>query len=186
MRFITESILRDQYRKHPFFTYTLQEDERLTPGGRQFLVDRKIPFGKAAEAKQVKAQKRQKETTGKLDYCWNQLEIKLLKSMRLAEMVNLDLSQQLYTTVDFVRQLKDIKHTSNFSQFFPSVEKLEEKEIQLTAIQVLSQQGELLLELSEVTNLIKLLQVNVSEDKVGELHQLELYVKQKMDQLLGA
>lgn len=186
MRFITESILRDQYQKHPFFTYPLQEDERLTPGGRQFLVDRKIPFGKAVQAKQEEAQKSQKEAAGELDYYWNQLEINLLQSVRLAETVNLELSQHLYTLVDFIRQARNTEKTSDFKQYFPSVEKLEEKELQLTAIQVLSQQGALLLKLSEAINLLKLLQVNVTEEKAASLHQGELYIKQKMDQLLGA
>lgn len=42
MKFITEEDLRDLYRKQPFTDYDLQEGERLTPGARQFLVDRGI------------------------------------------------------------------------------------------------------------------------------------------------
>lgn len=42
MKFITEEDLRDVYRKQPFTDYDLQPGERLTPGARQFLVDRGI------------------------------------------------------------------------------------------------------------------------------------------------
>ena len=40
MKFITEEDLRDLYKKQPFTDYDLKEGERLTPGARQFLVDR--------------------------------------------------------------------------------------------------------------------------------------------------
>ena len=42
MKFITEEDLRDLYKKQPFTDYNLQEGESLTPGARQFLVDRGI------------------------------------------------------------------------------------------------------------------------------------------------
>lgn len=42
MRFITENELRDLYRQEPFTSFTLQTDERLTPGARQYLLDKGI------------------------------------------------------------------------------------------------------------------------------------------------
>ncbi len=42
MIFITEDDLRDLYKTAPFTTYTPKEGTRLTPGARQFLVDRGI------------------------------------------------------------------------------------------------------------------------------------------------
>lgn len=42
MKFITEEDLRDLYKTQPFTDYDLQEGERLTPGARQFLLDRGI------------------------------------------------------------------------------------------------------------------------------------------------
>lgn len=42
MKFITEEDLRDLYKKQPFTDYNLKEGERLTPGARQFLVDRGV------------------------------------------------------------------------------------------------------------------------------------------------
>lgn len=42
MKFITEEDLRGLFRKEPFTTYAIKAGERLTPGGRQFLLDRGI------------------------------------------------------------------------------------------------------------------------------------------------
>lgn len=42
MKYITEDDLRDIYRKEPFTDYNLEPGERLTPGARQFLMDRGI------------------------------------------------------------------------------------------------------------------------------------------------
>ncbi|HJV45108.1 MAG TPA: ethanolamine utilization protein, partial [Bacillota bacterium] len=42
MKFITEGDLRDLYNKEPFTAFDLESEARLTPGARQFLLDRKI------------------------------------------------------------------------------------------------------------------------------------------------
>lgn len=42
MKFITEEDLRDLYKKEPFTSYEIEEGVRLTPGARQFLLDRGI------------------------------------------------------------------------------------------------------------------------------------------------
>ncbi|KGK85067.1 ethanolamine utilization cobalamin adenosyltransferase [Desulfosporosinus sp. HMP52] len=42
MKFITEMELRDLYRREPFTTYSLEPDTKITPGARQFLVDRRV------------------------------------------------------------------------------------------------------------------------------------------------
>lgn len=42
MKFITENDLRVRYRKQPFTEYEIAPDSRLTPGGRQFISDRRI------------------------------------------------------------------------------------------------------------------------------------------------
>lgn len=44
MKFITEDDLRILFRREPFTSYDLQGGTRLTPGARQFLVDKKISF----------------------------------------------------------------------------------------------------------------------------------------------
>ena len=54
MRYITEMDLRDLYHEEPFATYYLAAGNRLTPGARQFLTDRRIPCETAREDEQEK------------------------------------------------------------------------------------------------------------------------------------
>lgn len=42
MKYITEEDLRDLFKKEPFTDYSLEPGVRLTPGARQFLIDRGI------------------------------------------------------------------------------------------------------------------------------------------------
>lgn len=49
MKFITESELRNTFAGTPFTEYYLQENTRLTPEARQFLVDRKVSVLEKAE-----------------------------------------------------------------------------------------------------------------------------------------
>lgn len=54
MRYITEMDLRDLYHEEPFTTYYLASENRLTPGARQFLTDRRIPYETVQGKKQEK------------------------------------------------------------------------------------------------------------------------------------
>jgi ethanolamine utilization cobalamin adenosyltransferase len=47
MKFITEMELRDSYRIEPFTTFVLEPHIKITPGARQFLVDRKVKLVQA-------------------------------------------------------------------------------------------------------------------------------------------
>ena len=49
MKFITEADLRNLYRKEPFTTYEIKPGERLTPGGRQYLLDLGISAGNGSQ-----------------------------------------------------------------------------------------------------------------------------------------
>lgn len=65
MKFITEDDLRILFRKEPFTSYDLLEGTRLTPGARQFLVDKKISFlddPMAVKRKTVKPEVKKEET----------------------------------------------------------------------------------------------------------------------------
>jgi len=47
MKFITEIELRGLYKAEPFATYVLEPDTKITPGARQFLVDRRVTLVQA-------------------------------------------------------------------------------------------------------------------------------------------
>lgn len=108
MKFITEEDLRDLYKKQPFTNYDLQPGERLTPGARQFLVDRGIdmydrndPFSKpAAAAKQETKAPSEGSGTGerkKKKYCSRMKSLQVLFLLTAEELLKKDilLSQQL-------------------------------------------------------------------------------------------
>ncbi|WP_297597293.1 hypothetical protein [uncultured Cetobacterium sp.] len=42
LKFITEEYLRELYRKESFECFQIEENQRLTPGGRQYLLDKKV------------------------------------------------------------------------------------------------------------------------------------------------
>lgn len=50
MKFITEMELRDLYRAEPFTTYVLAAHQKITPGARQFLADRKVRLVQAQDS----------------------------------------------------------------------------------------------------------------------------------------
>lgn len=52
MKFVTEQDLRESYLKSPFSSYVISKDVKLTPGGRQFLADRKILLSSSDERKE--------------------------------------------------------------------------------------------------------------------------------------
>lgn len=51
MKFITEMELRDLYKTGPFTTYVLETDTKITPGARQFLVDRRVKLVQGSDGK---------------------------------------------------------------------------------------------------------------------------------------
>ncbi|MGI6686274.1 MAG: cobalamin adenosyltransferase [Bacillota bacterium] len=57
MRAITETELRDAYKKAEFISYTLPEGCRLTPAAAQFLSERRIPVHKAGASSAVSTPK---------------------------------------------------------------------------------------------------------------------------------
>lgn len=51
LKFITEEYLREIYRKEPFECFQIEQNQRLTPGGRQYLLDRKVKIENFDESK---------------------------------------------------------------------------------------------------------------------------------------
>ena len=54
LKFITEQYLREIYKKTPFEIFKLEKEQRLTPGGRQFLVDKRIKVEEKINLKKSK------------------------------------------------------------------------------------------------------------------------------------
>ncbi|WP_088226080.1 cobalamin adenosyltransferase [Desulfosporosinus sp. FKB] len=78
MKFITEMELRDLYQKEPFTTYALESSVKITPGARQFLVDRGIKLVQAQSNDGVSAcLTRGKEDHALKSWCLQRLRHKM-------------------------------------------------------------------------------------------------------------
>ncbi|CCO07721.1 hypothetical protein [Desulforamulus hydrothermalis] len=80
MKFITEMELRELYKREPFTTFALEPNTRITPGARQFLVDKRVTLVQAQQ-KQTAAKKnkagREKPVTGSTNWCTEKLRRKM-------------------------------------------------------------------------------------------------------------
>lgn len=65
LKFITEQYLREIYKKMPFEIFKLEKEQRLTPGGRQFLTDKRIKIESVEEVKSTKNDLKGKIETAK-------------------------------------------------------------------------------------------------------------------------
>lgn len=109
MKFITEEDLRDLYRKQPFTNYDLKQGERLTPGARQFLLDRGInmydesdPFIKVGTKKPQEKEQPEKaaapaDSRKKKKFCSRMKSLQALFLLTAEELLKRDvcMSQQL-------------------------------------------------------------------------------------------
>jgi Ethanolamine utilization cobalamin adenosyltransferase len=63
MKFITEMELRDLYKTEPFTTYVLEPHVRITPGARQFLVDRGVKLVQTQSSNDINNENKHKIKT---------------------------------------------------------------------------------------------------------------------------
>jgi ethanolamine utilization cobalamin adenosyltransferase len=119
MKFITEDDLRILFRREPFTSYDLLGGTRLTPGARQFLVDKKISFcddpmsikrktfkpeEKKVETKEPEANK-QVVISGMLELKKKTLQAQFLEAGLLLMERDVLLAQQVF---DLERKLSDV------------------------------------------------------------------------------
>jgi ethanolamine utilization cobalamin adenosyltransferase len=119
MKFITEDDLRILFRREPFTSYDIPEGSRLTPGARQFLMDKKVSISDdqmAVKPKNDKLAEIKEETSkkevAKKEICKEifQLKKKTLQAQFLEtglELLNRDvlLAEQIF---DLERKLSDL------------------------------------------------------------------------------
>ncbi|GAB2025373.1 hypothetical protein [Lactovum odontotermitis] len=106
MKFLTEYDLRLKYQEHPFDDFTVTGETRLTPGARQFLIDRKIKIIDEKEEKEkfqkdvlkknkdpISVGKSNEDGLAALD--WLLLRSEILNSAAQTEKTDLLLAQEL-------------------------------------------------------------------------------------------
>ena len=145
-KFITEEHLKDLYRKEPFESFELEDDERLTPGGRQYLLDKGIKINSNLptdnQRKLVKQDIRDKDSkiNESSDYQLNKnkmiCEIKSLEALFLQTSIKLfnynikltqnivDLGRYIKLIREFIEGTKELEviNTDNLEKEFNSIE----------------------------------------------------------------
>lgn len=94
MKFITEEDLRDRYKKEPFTEYKLEPDTRITPGARQFLMDRGIQGFEDAPLKN-KSTAAEKREPAAPEPAKKSCSKRLYRKMKWMEALLLDSAQEL-------------------------------------------------------------------------------------------
>lgn len=122
MRFITEENLRALYRKEAFTDYCIPDGMRLTPGGRQYLVDKKIKIiSKAYSSIEGKQVEKQVETSD----CGLNEKKKKLEAIQIEE---------LKAKMDFVESIFFITEQELLDEYILTAQKVVELRKQFAVI----------------------------------------------------
>lgn len=145
LRFITEDYLKDLYRKEPFKEFKLREDQRLTPGGRQYLLDKGIKINsnlptdsKKEEVKEEVLIDLDKKDSHKIvTYKLKSIEASFLEAASKIINEDLKLSQKL---IDLEREIKNLREftegKTKLESINPKVCDFESTEIEITDVYI--------------------------------------------------
>lgn len=127
LKFITEEYLREEYRKAPFEDFKIDKKQKLTPGGRQYLLDKKISI--IYDTEEIPKEKKVEEKSIK------KIEIYKLKSFEM-EIYSL-VSQFLYKNLDVAHELLEVgRIIKNICEFLGGKKELLKNEIDDEEIQL--------------------------------------------------
>ncbi len=116
MRFITENELRELYKKKPFTQYKEEVGVRLTPGARQFLIDRGVNMFENIEKKfTVTSSDDSKKLNNKISTQKNEknslIEKQLLVKLKKMELLLISVSEELLNqNLNVSEKLIELKH----------------------------------------------------------------------------
>ena len=119
LKFITEQYLREIYKKTPFEIFKLEKEQRLTPGGRQFLVDKRIKVENKEEKEEIKKEIEKVKEPKKEQVKFNK-NINIIKE---EEKINLKKSKYVYKIKSFESQLFSLV-SENLEKNMPLAQKL--------------------------------------------------------------
>ncbi len=148
MHFVTESELRTDFRKEAFTQFCLTNQLRLTPGAKQFLLDKKIQIVSEAELKRNAVT----HTFSSLNGYKEIISSELLESALIAMNLQLSISQQL---IDLEKTLVQALGHDPLEE---EASLGETEEFKLDAVHIFSEQGALLIKLKKVYGTIHLIQ----------------------------
>lgn len=151
MHFITESELRTTYRKAPFQEFTLKPEERLTPEGKQFLIDKKVAL---IEVRVSENGLEAVEELPEFSFYKGWLSCELYEAAILAMDYSVTMSQELLKLEQEVNEMlgkEDDKIESCIETVFES------ETFELEAVHLFSHHGKLLIKLKKIEEFIHLI-----------------------------
>lgn len=127
LKFITEEYLKDLYRKEPFTNFHLKTDERLTPGGRQYLLDKGIKMYSNLPTDNKEVLEKQDVEVEKIKSYENLKKKKLLYKLKALEAVFLSsASEMLNEDIKLTQKIIDLgRYIKGIRDFIEGTCKLE-------------------------------------------------------------
>lgn len=154
LKFITEDYLKDLYRKQTFKDFDLKEGQRLTPGGRQYLLDKGIKINSnlpTSNKNNFKEEKLNVEENIKIDKFKNDIEENLNKNRLIYKFKALETlfissaSEILNEDIKLAQRVVDLGR--NIKSIRESIEENRELEI------VINKDNNIIFETFEVTDI---------------------------------
>ncbi|MGY0394699.1 hypothetical protein [Fusobacterium sp. SYSU M8A802] len=199
MKFITEEYLRKEFQKNHFDIFEIKADERLTPGGRQYLLDKKIQimsevekkFSKAIATPPIEEKIEEKKVSKKILYKLKFIEV--FYSTLVIEIIekNIKLAQRI---LEICKEISELRKKYEFGSLTEKVEKnLDYKRIdsEIPEIYIHSKIGVELYKLKALLYDIFILkemifdEENTNKALISEIETIETHVEEIIQELLG-
>ncbi len=195
MKFITEEYLRKEFQKNSFDIFEIKTNERLTPGGRQYLLDKKIQIFVETE-KQISSTKdtppiQEKKVSKKILYKLKFIEV--FYSTLVIEIIekNIRLAQRI---LDICKEISELRKRYEFGNLSEKVEKNTEYEridCEIPDIYIHSKIGVELYKLKALLYDIFILKEMIFDEEstnkalIAEIETIEIHVEKIIQELLG-
>lgn len=178
MHFITEQEIQLQHRKTPLTSFQLGNEDRLTPGAHQFLVDHQIKLIKAGTTSTVSESEVKVDLAGLLRG-FRLLAIELQEAAVKAYEIDLAAAGRIIKLAEWPLAIHDGESLDG------SGEAADEVSIpQLAAAAILTPQGKILIKLKRSQVFAEGLKSDVNETQQQQLDQLILKIEEEIQRLL--
>jgi ethanolamine utilization cobalamin adenosyltransferase len=196
LKFITEDFLRKKFQKEPFKSFEIKENERLTPGGHQYLTDKRIPVIKFEEKQQQLEEKFtpptsknnvNKKVLYRLKYIEHFYSIMIINNIEK----NIKLAQKM---LDICKKLSELRKNYELGNLNEELEYKEKNQIldeEIPSIYIHSKIGVELYQLKallyDILNLKEIIfdEINVNNELLVGLENIEEDIEKIIQELLG-
>ena len=197
-KFITEEHLKGIYKKEPFSSFELKINERLTPGGRQYLLDKKIiindnlnfkisckstdkPGVKEKIESNIKEEKKENENLKhqNLVYKFSSIESLFYKLASDIFVKDLELAQKVIDICRYIRNFREFLEgkTELININCKVEEKDQEEEVEISEIYIYIKNSSDLFAIRHLFYELKILKGLVVEVYENEKNTLEVTIK---------